>query len=63
MHRLWIRVVCLTFLIALPALSGCGESTEVPLAKVAPVTPSPAGLRTAARPGLQVSPDVLPGVN
>jgi len=43
-------------------LAGCGESTDVPLAKVPPVAPSTAAPKpTPAPKGAPRSPDVLPG--
>jgi hypothetical protein len=56
------RAGLLATAVALMALSGCGESTEIALAKVPPVNP---GSTTPNRQGGQartiVSPDVLPG--
>ena len=54
------RVGALLIATLIAGLTGCNQGTEIPLAKVAPVTLSPAPPQKGAPRGSIVSPDVLP---
>ena len=61
MNPVMKRVGWIAASVPLLLLSGCNDGTEIPLAKVPPVTLGPAPARKLKRVARVTSPSVLPG--